>query len=247
MKEKCLLAAFILATIIHGGGTFISNDYGAILIPNIWGNTEITWRVADCPSAPFSLYWSGNGYWLAQPDSRMTLTVLAVGQDIEGIITLGNRTWRANDTDLAKDLALGVWGLTAWLPGLIVKTGEGDLNDLNETAFESAQRLAGNYLNGTMSSHRGVVEVSGVAYNCLVFDYEQDETSYGEPQRTYLAYDTGTGLLVRGNTTYSFGTPYRLSIEFSSVYTPASVILTVTVVFSVGVVIVLLVCVIKRR
>jgi hypothetical protein len=247
MKEGCLAAALLLVIVLSGGSIHVSNGYGAVLIPSIWGNTQIAWRVVDCPATPFSLYWSGNGYWLAQPNSTMTLTILAVTEDIEGTITLGNRTWNANDTDIAKDLALGVWGFTPWLPGLIVKIGQQDFDELNKTAYDSADRVPGNFLNGTMISYYSTVTAGGVAHNCLVFDYQQDNTSFGEPQRTYLAYDTGTGLLVRGNTTYSFGTPYELSVELASVYAPSSVVPLVIVGLSLGVTVIMVLILLRRR
>lgn len=247
MKEGSLIAALILVVIINGGNIYVSNGYGGVLSPSILGDTEIAWRVVDCPVTPFGLYWSGRGYWLAQPNSRMTLTILAVKEDIEGTITLGNRTWNANDTDIAKDLALGVWGLTPWLPGLVVKIGHQDLEQLNKTAYDSAQRVPGNFLNGTMSSYYGPVTASGVAYSCMVFEYRQDNTSFGEPQRTLLAYDTASGLLVIGNTSYSFGTPYELSIELASVYAPASVVPLVIVGLSLGVAVIMVLILLRRR
>jgi hypothetical protein len=237
----------LLVTILHGGAAYSGNDYSAILAPTLWGNTQISWTVVNCPDVPFSLYWSGQGYWLAQPGSDMHLTVLAVRDDIWGTVTLGNKTWNANDTDISKDLTLGVWGVTPWLPGLIVITGEMNLRELNETAYESARRVAGNYLNGTMSSYYQLMTVRGIAYSCLVFEYHQDQTSFGQPQETYLAYDTATGLLVRGNTSYSFDTPYRLAIELSSIYLPASVVPFVLVWLSLGMLLVVLAYIRWRR
>jgi hypothetical protein len=247
MKKRCLVVGLIIAAILHAGAAYSDNDYSAILAPTLWGNTEISWTVADCPNVPFSLYWSGQGHWLAQPGSNMHLIVLAVRDDIWGTVTLGNRTWNANDTDISKDLTLGVWGLTPWLPGLIVMTGEKNLRELNETAFESARRVAGNYVNGTMSSYYQLITVMGVAYSCLVFEYHQDQTSVGQPQETYLAYDTATGLLVRGNTSYSFDTPYMLIIELSSIYLPASVLPIVVVGLSVGMLLVVVVYIRRWR
>lgn len=247
MKERCLVVFLILVAIIHTGGPYSASDYSTILTPSIWGNTEINWRVVDCPGTPFSLYWSGQGHWLAQADNTMKLKVLAVGEDIKGTIMLGNKTWNANDTDIAKDLALGVWGLTPWLPGLIVEVGEQNLKELNDTAYNSAQRVLGNWVNGTMSSYYHAVTASGVTYNCVVFEYQQDNTSIGEPQRTYLAFDTVTGLLVKGNTSYSFVTPYRLSIEMSSIYVPSSVLPLVAVGLSVGTVVVIVGWLMRRR
>ncbi|MFX1368274.1 MAG: hypothetical protein ACFFAY_06740, partial [Promethearchaeota archaeon] len=79
------------------------------------------------------------------------------------------------------------------------------------------ERVLNNYLNGTMNSKYDQMTVSGETYDCIIFDYLQDETGFGVPQETFLAYDTATGILVIANTSVTFDNPYVLHIELSSV------------------------------
>jgi hypothetical protein len=72
-----------------------------------------------------------------------------------------------------------------------------------------------------MESSFGKVVAHGTSYDCVIFEYEQDSVSFGEPQKTMLAYDLVTGVLVEANTSYSFGTPYLLILELESIYTPS--------------------------
>jgi hypothetical protein len=130
---------------------------------------------------------------------------------------------QANDTDVAKDLTLGVWGTpTEWWPGLFVEVTQLAIDDLNETAYAAAERVSGNYLNGTMESRYEAISLPSGDVDCIVFDYEQDPTGFGEPQRTHLAYSLLTGVLIEANTSYSFGTPYELVFRFAE-FVPTAV------------------------
>jgi hypothetical protein len=206
------------------------SDYHPDLTPRDSVPTKITWNVEEAPEVAFSVWFSGTGNWLASPGSQMAFEVDSLNDDVEGELTLGNITLTANDTDIAKDLTLGVWGLTPWLPGLVVKIGETNMETLNQTAYASAERVLGNYLNGTIESSYEAVLSNGISYDCIVFDYEQDPPGFGEPQRTTLAYDTITGVLVKANTSYSFGIPYSLVLELAEieVYTPTTITTTTT-------------------
>ena len=217
---RALVAFLIVIPFLSVGPLVTGAGYYLGLAPDFWGATEITWTVTDCPSAPFGLFWSGESQWIAQLGSKMVFSVLALGEDVRGQVSLGNATWTSNDTEIAKDLTLGVWGITPWLPGFIVAVGNDNLRLLNETAYASAERVFGNYVNGSILSQYESVVAGGLAYDCLTFQYQQDNTTFGEPQRTYLAYDTVTGVLVKGNTSLSFGTPYSLAVELTSVQSP---------------------------
>ena len=75
-------------------------------------------------------------------------------------------------------------------------------------------------MNGTMESSFEEIAIGSTIYDCLVFNYLQDFSGYGEPQQTVLAYDTITGILVRANTSFFFGAPYApysLVMELSSI------------------------------
>ncbi|MFW9800634.1 MAG: hypothetical protein ACFFD9_09370 [Candidatus Thorarchaeota archaeon] len=245
MAVACLIGCLLAASVVASPA-----GYNEIVAPNEWGNTVIAWTVLDSPDVAFALWWSGTGAWLAGQGSEMIFNVTGVEEDIEGVLTLGNMTWSANDTFIAMDLALSVWGITPWLPGLVVAVGETNLDELNATAYEAAARVSGNFLNGTMTSSYETVTASETAYDCLVFEYEQDPPVFGEPQIMYLAYDTVTGVLVMANTSFSFGTPYILTLELDSIVIPLPPINGFQVwgvLVGVGIIVIGLVIVLRRR
>jgi hypothetical protein len=145
----------------------------------------------------------------------MFFTVDEVTPEVSGNLIIGNASVTANDTMIARDFVLGVWGVTEWWPGLVIPTGASEIEELNETAFASAERVAGNYLNGTMISYYENVSAAGTEYECIVFEYTQDPVSFGEPQVTYLAYSLQSGILVKGNSSVTLTEPYLLDIEYS--------------------------------
>jgi len=186
----------------------------------VWGysseitvGTEIEWQVDAAPSDAFNMFYTGGGDWLAENGSSMTFSVINIGEDVEGHFVIGNVPVISNDTEIAKDLTLGVWGLTEWWPGLIVDVGQTAIHSLNATAYASAERVSGNYLNGTMTSRYENITVANTLIECIVFDFVQDYSGFGEPQETQLAYSMGSGVLVSANTSYSFGVPYNLQIR----------------------------------
>ncbi|MFW9974222.1 MAG: hypothetical protein ACFFDQ_03000 [Candidatus Thorarchaeota archaeon] len=182
----------------------------------IIGST-IEWRVEVAPNDAFNMYYSEAGFWVAENGSSMTFSIQSIGEDIVGRLTIGNISVIANDTEIAKDLTLGVWGTpTEWWPGLIVDVGQESMEILNETAYASAERVSGNYLNGTMTSRYENISVDNTLIECIVFDYEQDSTGFGEPQMTHLAYSLTNGVLIEARTSYSFGVPYNLEISIMS-------------------------------
>ncbi len=181
----------------------------------------LEWRVEATPTSAFNLYYTNGGNWLAENGSLMRFSIQSVSDDVVGQLTIGNVSVVANDTEIAKDLTLGVWGTpTEWWPGLIVGVGESNIESLNATAFASAERVSGNFLNGTMTSHYENISVGNVQLECIVFDYEQDPSGFGDPQRTHLAYCLATGVLVEASTSYSFGVPYNLEISLEGSGTP---------------------------
>ena len=142
----------ILTLLVLFAPVAASGDYSNILDPTPFGNSTVTWRVIDAPEVPFSFFWAGSENWFAVAESIMSFTILDVGDDILGELTLGNVTLTGNDTDIAKDLTLGVWGNTEFHPGLFIKISISDVVELNHTAYAAAARTLGNYLNGTMVS-----------------------------------------------------------------------------------------------
>ena len=209
--------------------------------------TRIVWNVIDCPDVPFSWGWQGEGAWLAEPGSTMTYNVTEVNSEVYGTLRLGNFSISANDTDIARELVLGVWGKTPFFPGLVIEIDSESITSLNQTAYEAAARIKGNYLNGTMMSYYDAVKVGSGTYQCIVFDYEQDPTPYGEPQRTQLAYDITSGVLVFANTSYSFGTPYILTLELAQVIPPATPMSFAITAAGIGIVVIVVVVVVLRK
>ncbi|MFW9846636.1 MAG: hypothetical protein ACFFD6_07805, partial [Candidatus Thorarchaeota archaeon] len=217
-RHAFILVLIALFLVTPASGT--PSDYSPDLMPRDSVSTIVTWTVVEAPKAPFELWFSGTGHWVATNGSQMILEISEIDADVEGHLTLGNTTLFANDTDIARDLTIGVWGSTPWLPGLVVKIGGSNIDDLNQTAFAAAERTSGNYLNGTMTSSYDTISSNGILYDCIVFEFEQDPTGFGEPQLTTLAYDTDTGVLVKADTSYSFGTPYSLILELQGIEIP---------------------------
>jgi hypothetical protein len=186
---------------------------------------DIMWQIESAPDEAFNLFYTGGGNWLVSDESHITFGVYSIHDDVEGVLNIGNVSVLANDTNVAKDLTLGVWGTpTEWWPGFIVEVEQSDIDILNETAYAAAARVTGNYLNGTMvSSYETVTDASDNEHQCIVFDYIQDSSGFGEPQRTHLAYSLDTGILIEANTSYSFGVPYELGFRFDGIVTPTIV------------------------
>lgn len=194
-----------------------STNYYEALSPTLTERTRLSWSVLESPSVAVEWGWSGEGSWIIGEGEEVSFLVQRIHDDVEGQLTLGNFSILANNTDIARELVFGIWGLPPFFPGLVVETGQSSMNKLNETAYASAERVSGNYLNGTMESSYNQVIIGETTYNCIIFNYEQDPTGFSEPQITELAYDLDTGVLVRANTSYSFGTPYILTLELASI------------------------------
>lgn len=190
------------------GGAPQAFGYSTAIHPN----TTILWEIEAAPSEPFLMYYSEGGYWLAENATHFTFGVTSVSDDVAGYVNLGNVSVLANDTEIAKDLTLGVWGThTEWWPGLIIEVTSPAIMSLNESAYASAERVAGNYLNGTMTSRFDNITIREIEHQCIVFDYEQDPPGN---QVTHLAYSLTSGVLIEANTTFTFGTPYELTFKF---------------------------------
>ncbi len=210
MKKKNTLILLILLVLLVNV-TSKSDGFAS----DIQTNTSFRWHVKSAPSVGFSFYMADGG-WIAENNSIMTFLVTNIGEDIEGVLTIGNASVITGDTNVSIDLTLGVWGVTEWLPGLFVEVGQNNIDILNETAYASAERVQYNFMNGTMNSHYENITINSITLECIVFDYEQDPTLFGAPQITHLAYDLNTGVLVEASTGYWWGDPspyYILELE----------------------------------
>jgi hypothetical protein len=248
LKPRALFLVVVISSLLLGTAQAAPSDYYEALVPGEHGNTSVSWLVTESPDTPFSLFWSGTDSWLALQDTAMNFIITAIDDDVEGTLALGNASWTSSDTEIAKDLTLGVWGATPFLPGLVIEVGQANRAVLNATALASANRTYGNYMNGTMTIGYQTVETQTSSYYCITFDYVQDTPSFGEPQKTYLAYDNVTGILVLANTSYSFGIPYAFSIELQTVLIPyAEQWLVAAAFLSIGVITVVVLFVGVRR
>jgi hypothetical protein len=152
----------------------------------------------------------------------MTFSIDNVDDDVYGELTIGNASVASNDTMIALDLTLGIW--PSWLTGLFVEVGQENIESLNETAYAAAERVSGNWMNGTMSSRFENISVGQTLQECIVFDYEQDPPG---TQVTHLTYSLVTGVLVEADTTVAFGSTYRLVISLRELVFPSVVDFTV--------------------
>ncbi|MHA2352089.1 MAG: hypothetical protein ACXABX_03100 [Candidatus Thorarchaeota archaeon] len=225
MKKKITLTFIVALFVLSVSGTPQVSGYSSV----IQAVSSVMWEIESAPNDAFNMFYTGGGNWIAQDETVIGFGISSFDADVLGHLTIGNVTVLANDTEIAKDLTLGVWGTpTEWWPGLFVEVGLSDIEILNSTAYASAERVAGNYLNGTMmSSYETINSTDNEPHQCIVFDYEQDPTGFGEPQRTHLAYSLETGVLIEANTSYSFGTPYELVFRFSGFAEPSVVDFTI--------------------
>ena len=247
MRMRGLLIAFLTLCFLTSSIVANSDDYYQPLVPSPQGNTIVNWRIVEVPELAVQWGWTGEGAWLAASENIMSFAITTLDEYVTGDLTIGNFTIEANDTDVARELVLGVWGLTPFFPGLVIAIGQDNLGDLNDTAYASAERVQGNYMNGTMESSYEPVVVGGTSYDCIVFDYEQDPAGYGEPQRTYLAYDTLTGVLVRANTSVTIVNEYILVLEIQSILPPGPVTLLIVGGLSIIAIVVIVLVVVKRK
>jgi hypothetical protein len=229
--------------------------YNTILHPSDIGNTTITWSVVDAPEVPFS--WWGPGFvfvgnWLADAGSKMTFEVTDIGATnsyLSGNLILGNLTIAANNTDIANNLILGISAMTLWAPGLAIPVGSTNIQALNQTAYDAAAKVPSDWNNGTLTSEYETITVGGIEYECIVWDYQQDPTGYGDPQATSLAYDLDTGVLVQCNSTYKFDCQYIFVLELDSIMPPQD--LTMPLLFlavgGLAVVVIVAVVIMKRK
>ncbi|MGY5859309.1 MAG: hypothetical protein RTU63_08060 [Candidatus Thorarchaeota archaeon] len=217
MNRKAIFVATLLITLFTMNTISGSMAYANDIYPVQDASTTVKWEVTHAPESTFSMYFSGAGNCLIENGSIMTFSVGEINEDIEGLLRIGNVSILTNDTDVARDLVLGVGIFSAFEPGLFVKAGASNIDALNESAFTVAARVSDNFMNGTMTSAYENVTIDENEYEAIIFDYEQDTPFSGDPQITRLIYDTNSGVLLYANTSYWFGTgfePYWLEFEF---------------------------------
>ena len=217
MKKQVIFAFTILIVVLSMNMIVGSMAYALDIHPAEDRTTVVNWQVTQAPQTAFNMYFTGAGYCLIEADSTLSFTVGDINGDVEGLLNIGNVSVLTNDTDVARDLVLGVGIYSAFEPGLFVETGVSNFDDLNSSAYTSAERVSGNWMNGTMTSSYGNVTIGDIEFEAITFDYEQDTPFAGDPQRTRVIYDINTGVLLYANTSFWFGEgsePYWLEIEF---------------------------------
>jgi len=252
MSKKTIIAVtFLLAVLIMNtiGG---SMAYAADIQPVQDASTVAKWEVTHAPESAFLMYFTGAGNCLIENGSTISFSVGNIDVDVEGFLSVGNVSILANDTNVARDLVLGVGIFSPFEPGLFVKAGAGNIDALNESAFTAAARVSGNFMNGTMTSVYENMTIGENEYETIIFDYEQDTPFAGDPQRTRLIYDIASGVLLYANTSYWFGEgfePYWLEFEFTEI-AHDGVILPPTSLYPIiiaSVIVILLIVMIVRK
>ena len=244
MSKKSRFEVVILILMIGMSGIGVSTAYATEIGPAEDLATTVVWQVLQAPQTAFQSFWTGGGYWIVEQPANMTFAVGEINEDAIGSLTLGNMTVLTNDTMIARDLTLGVWGAVEFSPGLFIKTDTSAIEELNDTAFASAERIQGNYLNGTMHSYLDNYTFRDIEYESIFFEYQQDPTISGTPQHTQLVYSLSSGILLYANTSYYFGEPsepYHLEIEFVTVDyqgTMPNLMIVYVIAFSIAVIIV---------
>ncbi|TFG27982.1 hypothetical protein EU528_11935 [Candidatus Thorarchaeota archaeon] len=249
-KEICAFAflfALLSMQIVSG-----AMAYAIDIHPVQDAGTVVKWEVTHAPEAAFSMYFTGAGSCLIENGSTMSFSVGEINDDVRGLLSIGNVSFLTNDTDVARDLVLGVGIFSPFEPGLFVKVGASNIETLNDSAFAASERISGNFMNGTMKSHWDYVTIGGSEYVAIIFNYEQDPPFAGDPQRTQLAYDLSTGVLLYANTSYWFGEgfePYWLEIEFIEIthegaYLPPTYLYPIIIA---SVIIILLIVMVARK
>ncbi len=251
MKKKEIFAFTILISVLSMNMIVGSMAYALDIHPAEDRTTIVNWQVTQAPQTAFNLYFTGAGYCLIEADSTLSFTVGDINGDVEGLLTIGNVSIMMNDTDVSRDLVLGVGIFSAFEPGLFVETGVSNFNDLNASAYTSAERVSGNWMNGTMTSSYGNVTIGDSEFEAITFDYEQDTPFAGDPQRTRLIYDINTGVLLYANTSYWFGAgsePYWLEIEFMEIaYSGPFPLTTIYYVIIASIIVVILIAIVVRQ
>ncbi len=255
MKKQVMITITLVMLVLQLNMVSTAAGYSNVLQPTDYGNTLITWSVIDAPETAFGwwgLDYTPHGNWLAEDNSKMTFEVTSIGDSnayLTGVLTLGNLTMTTNNTDIGYNLVLGLSGLMTWYPGVAIPTGASSIEAQNQTAYVAAERVAGNWLNGSIDAWYENIPVGGTQYECIVWDFAQDATGYGQPQLTTLAYDIETGVLVQSNSTYTFDEPYILVLELESIQVPQPPIDLglIAIISGILVVALIVVVVVKRK
>ncbi len=74
---------------------------------------------------------------------KITNACFSTPQEDKDLLNIGNVSIMANDTDVARDLVLGVGIFSGFEPGLFVETGVSNFNELNASAYTSANSHSG--------------------------------------------------------------------------------------------------------
>ena len=218
MKKRIALVLIVAMFVFPINSIAETNGFSSV----IESGSGAIWDVEIATN--FTMWFTGGGYCAVENESIMTFSIDNVEDDVYGTLNIGNVSVLTNDTMTAIDLALGFW--PSWLPGLFIEVGQENIESMNETAYDAAERVSGNLMNGTMSSQFENISVGQTLQECIVFDYEQDPPG---TQVSHLAYSLSSGVLVEADTSLTIGNPYRLVIKLRELGIPTPVDFTVNI------------------
>ncbi len=216
MKRRITLVLVITLFMFPASVAAQTDDYSSVVATG----SRVTWKVGTATN--FTMWYTGGGYCVVEDESEMTFEISAVDEEVFGSLSLGNVTVATNDTAVALDLTLGIW--PAWLPGLFVEVGQENIDSLNASAFAAAERVSGNWMNGTVTSQYANYDVGQTTQECISLYYYQDPPG---TQITHLAYSLETGILVRAETQVIFGSVYRLAVSLEEISRPDFMIIVI--------------------
>ncbi len=253
MSKKPIIVVTFLIALLSISAIGRSMAYANDIQPVQDASTVAKWEVTHAPESAFSMWFTEGGNCLIEDGSTISFSVGNINEDVEGLLSVGNVSILTNDTDVARDLVLGIGIFSPFEPGLFVKVGASNIDALNDSAYAAAARVDQFSMNGTMISTYENVTIGETEYETITLDYEQDPTGAGDPQRTRLIYDITSGVLLYANTSYWFGfnntTPYWLEIEFIEIshdggYLPPTSLYPILIA---SVIIILLIVMIVRK
>ncbi len=253
MKKQETIAVVLLLTVISMSAITGSQAFANDIQPVMDAITEARWEVVHVSEGAFSMYFTGGGLCMIENGSTISFAVSEIEDDVGGLLSIGNVSVITNDTEVSRDLVLGIGIFSTFEPGLFVQVGSGDIALLNESAFSAAERVSGNYMNGTISSMYDNVTIGDNEYETIIFDYVQDAPIAGNPQRTQLIYDVNTGVLLYANTSYWLGegfAPYWLEFEFVEIVHKAVIdppILLLPILIGTTILVFLIIAIVSKR
>ena len=142
MSKKPIIVVTFLIALLSISAIGRSMAYANDIQPVQDASTVAKWEVTHAPESAFSMYFTVAGNCLIENGSTLSFSVGNVNEDVEGLLRIGNVSIITNDTDVSRDLVLGVGIFSAFEPGLFVNAGPTNIDALNDSAFAAAARIS---------------------------------------------------------------------------------------------------------